>query len=221
MIPIFPHKVHTPFPMALVNRRPWGAPNHECVNVPQNEAWLSAIRNARSSIFIQTPNLNASPLLPALRDAASRGIQVTYYVCMGYNDAGELLPFQGGNNEMVANEMYQGLNEEQKKNLRIYYYVAKDQVMPIHNKFKARSCHSKLTITSCYTYAKSSVLVKLMIVDEHVGIQGNGNQDTQSWFHSMEVNIMIDSHAICRDWLEALRRNQSTYWMLCNFHVYC
>jgi hypothetical protein len=48
-----------------------------------------------------------------------------------------------------------------------------------------------------------------MIVDEHVGIQGNGNQDTQSWFHSMEVNIMIDSYAICKDWLEALRRNQS------------
>jgi hypothetical protein len=51
--------------------------------------------------------------------------------------------------------------------------------------------------------------VKLMIVDEHVGIQGNGNQDTQSWFHSMEVNIMIDSYEICRDWLDQLKRNQS------------
>jgi hypothetical protein len=48
-----------------------------------------------------------------------------------------------------------------------------------------------------------------MIVDEHVGIQGNGNQDTQSWFHSMEVNIMIDSYEICRDWLDQLKRNQS------------
>ncbi|KAF9694204.1 hypothetical protein EKO04_007904 [Ascochyta lentis] len=194
MIPIFPHKPHTPFAMALVNRRPWGALNHECVNVPQNEAWLAAIRNARQKIFIQTPNLNAAPLLPALREAACRGIEVTYYVCMGYNDAGELLPFQGGNNEMVANETYRGLNEEQKKNLRIHYYVAKDQVYPIHNKFKARSCH-----------------IKLMIVDEHVGIQGNGNQDTQSWFHSMEVNIMIDSHQVCQDWLKQLRRNQNTH----------
>ena len=143
MIPIHPHAPHMPFPMALVNRRPWGAPNHECVNVPQNEAWLAAIRNAKSKIFIQTPNLNASPLLPALREAAERGIEVTYYVCMGYNDSGELLPFQGGNNEMVANELYTKMSEESKKNLRIHYYVAKDQVMPIHNKFKARSCHSK------------------------------------------------------------------------------
>ncbi|KZM28217.1 catalytic [Ascochyta rabiei] len=194
MIPIFPHKPHAPFPMALVNRRPWGALNHQCVNVPQNEAWLAAIRSAQRTIFIQTPNLNAAPLLPALREAASRGIEVTYYVCLGYNDAGELLPFQGGNNEMVANEMYQELNEEQKRNLRIHYYVAKGQVFPIHNKFKARSCH-----------------IKIMIVDEHVGIQGNGNQDTQSWFHSMEVNIMIDSQQVCQDWMKQLRRNQNTH----------
>ncbi|KAJ4370932.1 hypothetical protein N0V86_008626 [Didymella sp. IMI 355093] len=194
MMPIQPHKPHAPFPIALVNRRPWGAPNHECVNVPQNEAWLAAIRNAQRSVFIQTPNLNASPLLPALREAACRGIEVTYYVCLGYNDAGELLPFQGGNNEMVAYRLYTDMSEEHRKNLRVHYYVAKDQVVPIHNKFKARSCH-----------------IKLMIVDDHVGIQGNGNQDTQSWFHSMEVNIMIDSYDICRDWKEQLRRNQNTH----------
>lgn len=209
MIPIHPHKPHDSFPIAVVNRRPWGAPNHECVNVPQNEAWLAAIRNAQKTLFIQTPNLNASPLLPALKDAVRRGIEVTYYVCMGYNDAGELLPFQGGNNEMVANELYTGMSEEHKKNLRIHYYVAKDQVTPIHNKFKARSCHSKCTIYRKATYT-DTLTVKLLIADDHVGIQGNGNQDTQSWFHSMEVNIMIDSYEICKDWKEQLRRNQST-----------
>jgi flagellar basal body P-ring protein FlgI len=30
-----------------------------------------------------------------------------------------------------------------------------------------------------------------MIVNEHIGIQGNGNQDTQSWFHSQEINAML------------------------------
>ena len=63
------------------------APNHSCVHVPQNEAFLSAIRNAQQSIFIQTPNLNAEPLLPALLEAVRRGVNVTYYVCLGYNDA--------------------------------------------------------------------------------------------------------------------------------------
>ncbi|KAF2730308.1 phospholipase D/nuclease [Polyplosphaeria fusca] len=194
MIPIIPHRPHSPFPIALVNRRPWGAPNHQCVNVPQNEAWLSAIRNAASNVFIQTPDLNAAPLIPALKAALERGITVTYFVCLGYNDSGELLPFQGGTNEMVANKLCDSLDLESKQRLNVHYYVAKDQMEPIHADFKQRSCH-----------------VKLMIVDGHLGIQGNGNQDTQSWYHSMEVNIMIDSKVVCEDWLEAIRRNQNTH----------
>lgn len=192
MTPMIPHKPHQPFPIALVNRRPWGALNHNGVNAPQNEAWLSAIHNANSSIFIQTPNLNAAPLIPSLKAALERGVEVTYYVCLGYNDAGELLPFQGGTNEMVANRLYESLDKASKQHLHVHYYVAKDQIAPIHNMFKKRSCH-----------------IKLLIVDGHLGIQGNGNQDTQSWYHSMEVNIMIDSEQICGEWRDGIERNQS------------
>jgi len=39
------------------------------------------------NVFIQTPNLNAEPLLPALLEAVRRGIDVYYYVCLGYNDS--------------------------------------------------------------------------------------------------------------------------------------
>src|SRR6185369_5140070 len=75
----------------------------------------------------------------------------------------------------------------------IYNYVGKDQDHPIHHSFKSRSCH-----------------VKLLIVDNRVGIQGSGNQDTQSWYHSEEVNIMIDSQEVCEKWREAIERNQNT-----------
>ena len=46
--------------------------------------------------------------------------------------------------------------------------------------------------------------VKLMVVDGRVGIQGSGNMDTQSWFHSMEGNVMVESEEVCGKWLEAL-----------------
>lgn len=49
-----------------------------------------------------------------------------------------------------------------------------------------------------------------LVVDGHVGIQGNGNQDTQSWFHSQEINIVIDSHQICQDWLRMVANNENT-----------
>jgi phosphatidylserine/phosphatidylglycerophosphate/cardiolipin synthase-like enzyme len=95
---------------------------------------------------------------------------------------------------MVANKLYTSLSESEREYLHIYNYVAKDQVAPIHNKFKKRSCH-----------------IKLLIADSHLGIQGNGNQDTQSYYHSQEINIMIDSEIICKAWEEALRRNQNTH----------
>lgn len=52
---------------------------------------------------------------------------------------------------MIAHRLYNdpslvgenGLSQEEIDRLAIYVYVAKDQDVPIHNKFKKRSCHSE------------------------------------------------------------------------------
>lgn len=194
MTPYIPHTVHEPFPMALVNRAPHGPPNHKSVSMPQNAAWLSALRNAKKNIFIQSPTLNAEPLVPEIIAACERGIDVYCYICLGYNDAGELLPMQGGHNDMIAHKMYTALSGAAKQRLHYFWYVAKDQTKPIVQEKKKRSCH-----------------IKLLIADERVGIQGNGNQDTQSWFHSQEINVLLESEAVCRAWIDGLRRNQNTH----------
>lgn len=194
MTPYIPHRVHEPFPIAMVNRAPYGQPNHKSVSMPQNAAWLSALRNAKKNVFIQSPTLNAEPLVPAIIEACERGIDVYCYICLGYNDAGELLPMQGGHNDMVAHNMYTSLSPAAKPRLHYFWYVAKDQTKPIIQEKKKRSCH-----------------IKLMIVDEHIGIVGNGNQDTQSWYHSQEINVMLDSARVCRAWIDGLRRNQNTH----------
>ena len=85
------------------------------------------------------------------------------------------------------------LTEAERQNLKIYFYTAADQAQPIHNNFKQRSCH-----------------IKLLIADEEVAVQGSGNQDTQSWFHSQEVNVMVDSPVVCKAWREGIERNQNT-----------
>ena len=194
MTPLIPIPPHEPFPIAMVCRKPWGAPTKSSVHTPQNQAWTAALRYATKSVFIQTPDLNAEALLPEILAACRRGIHVTYYYCLGYNDAGELLPMQGGHNEGIAHYLYSELAEKDRQNLDVYVYVAKDQVRPIHNKFKQRSCH-----------------IKIMIVDGHIGIQGNGNQDTQSWYHSQEVNVMIDSELVVGKWIEGIRQNENTH----------
>ena len=192
MTPYIAHPPET-IPIALVSRRPHGPPSNSDAFVPQNEAFLSLIRNAQSSIFIQTPDLNASHLLPAMTAAIKRGVDITYYVCLGYNDAGEMMPGQGGTNETFAAKLYKELSAEERTRLHVHWYTAKDQSKPIHHQFKQRACH-----------------VKLLIADEHVGVQGSGNQDTQSWYHSQEINIMIDSAATCKKWREGIERNQNT-----------
>ncbi|KAK0721602.1 hypothetical protein B0T26DRAFT_673406 [Lasiosphaeria miniovina] len=194
MTPYIAHPAHEPFPMALVNRAPYGPPTHKSVSNPQNAAWISGLRHAKKSVFIQSPTLNAEPVLPAIREACERGVDVYCYICLGYNDAGELLPKQGGHNEMVAHKLYESLSAAARQRLHYFWYVAKDMTRPLVQEHKKRSCH-----------------IKLMIVDERVGIQGNGNQDTQSWFHSQEINVMLDSAAVCRAWTDALRRNQNTH----------
>ncbi|KAF7353638.1 hypothetical protein MVEN_01048500 [Mycena venus] len=194
MTPYIPHPTSDPFPIAMVCREPHGTPDHEDVYNPQNEVWLSALRNAKKNVFIQSPTLNAAPLVPAIIEACERGIDVFCYICLGYNDTGELLPGQGGTNEMIVHKMYTTLSDKAKERLHYFWYIGADQTVPIVAKKKKRSCH-----------------VKVMIVDEHIGIQGNGNQDTQSWYHSQEINVMFDSATVCKGWIDGLRRNQNTH----------
>lgn len=193
MTPYMAHPAHEPFPIAMVNRQPYGPPNHKSVSNPQNAAWLSALRNAEKSVFIQTPTLNAEPLVPAIIEACERGIDVYCYICLGYNDAGELLPMQGGHNEMIAAHLYKSLSLAGRQRLHYYWYVGKDQTKPIVAEHKKRSCH-----------------VKLIIVDDRIAVVGSGNQDTQSWFHSQEVNLLLESPGVCAAWIDGLRRNQNT-----------
>ena len=113
--------------------------------------------------------MNAEPLLEPLLAAVRRGVVVTCYLCLGYNDAGQLLPFQNGTNEMISNRLYSSLKKpDERSRLRIYNYVGKDQTKPIHNKFKRRSCH-----------------IKLMIIDGKVAIQG---RKTLSFHSSILAN---------------------------------
>lgn len=107
---------------------------------------------------------------------------------------------------MVAAKMYNSLTDAEKPKLRIYWYTGKDQKTPLNAKDKSRNCHVKL-MSEC------SIAVTLkVVIDSSVIIQGNGNQDTQSWFHSQEVNVMIDSAMLSEKIREQIDSNQNTLY---------
>jgi len=60
---------------------------------------------------------------------------VTLYLDLGFNDQGEMIPFQGGTNEEVVHKMYRRLNGEgngAEKRLEVFWYTAKDQTKPLN-----------------------------------------------------------------------------------------
>ncbi|KAG9315842.1 hypothetical protein JVU11DRAFT_3491 [Chiua virens] len=213
-----PHSFYAPHgecPMVLLNRAPYGQlgnPDNAILN-PQDAAWLAALKYAKKNVFIQSPTFNAEPVVEGVLNAVRRGIECTLYIDVGYNDGGEVLPGQGGINEEVSKQMFAQLNEEEKERLRFYWYTGKDQIKPINAHLQKRNCHVRVSLTFlCYlNFIPTVVKVKLMIIDDAVGIAGNGNQDTQSWYHSQEVNVMIDNAAVCKDWRDTIRRVQNTH----------
>jgi len=125
---------------------------------------------------------------------------------------------------MVISYMNSVLNDAERGNLKWYWYTGKDQNTPLDAKDKSRNCHVKLMsewtclVLRCHpilldrvwSCSARATLMTLPVVDGHIGIQGNGNQDTQSWFHSQEINVMLDSPLICKEWREAIDANQNT-----------
>jgi UDP:flavonoid glycosyltransferase YjiC (YdhE family) len=105
--------------------------------------------------YSQTPTFNAKPIIRAALEACRRGIQVTIYVDLGFNDKGESMPFQGGTNEEVVERMYKDLNTTgHQKNLHVFWYVGKDQVRPLNAVKKQRNCHVKVgSHQTCILYS--------------------------------------------------------------------
>ncbi|TNY24646.1 hypothetical protein DMC30DRAFT_345314 [Rhodotorula diobovata] len=195
------HRAHDPSPICLVNRRPHGSPGHNDIRCPQAAAWLAALKYAEKNVFIQTPTLNAAPIVRGVVEACShggkdgKGIPVTLFLGLGFNDKGESIPFQGGTNEEVVFRLFGQLRKVGKEgNLHVYWYTGKDQIRPLNAIHKSRNCH-----------------IKFMSVDGQCAIVGNGNLDSQSFWHSQEANILVDNPQLVADWMDQLRTNQSTH----------
>ena len=108
---------------------------------------------------------------------------MTLYLDLGFNDQGEMIPFQGGTNEEVVHKMYRKLNREgngAEKHLEVFWYTGKDQTKPLNAALRKRNCHGTPRRCASSGLAEDTLLaVKFMAVDDQIAILGNGNQGTR------------------------------------------
>lgn len=157
------------YPMMIVNRKAYGGIASD-VMTPQNCAWWTMMSLASRDIVICTPTFNAKHAIEAVYLACRRGVTVTLILTKNFNDKKEALPFQNGTNLLVIRKLVRRLKRRRcSRSLIVRWYVGR------HERRPRRGVHSH---------------VKFLSIDDEIIMFGNGNMDTQSWYHSMEVNVV-------------------------------
>jgi hypothetical protein len=141
------------------------------VLTPQNHVWWTCMSLAKRKILIVTPTFNAYHAKRSVYLACCRGVHVTLLLTKYFNDKKEALPLQGGTNTQVVAELLQKLKKKQCEGyLSVKWFKGKNEEK------------ERIGVNNH---------VKYMCIDDTYFMIGNGNMDTQSWYHSMEVNVLI------------------------------
>lgn len=172
-------------PILVLSKRESNAPmtkwNNQVIRNPVDQSILAVMYQASHSVDIISPSCNALPFQLALIHAISRRIQVRMLLtgCPQYKwRCQQNFPFQGGDNQHVLNmfcHKYRDIVDPaiRSKQLEIRYFSPDGVTYKLEGK---RRNHSKL-----------------LIADNEIVICGSSNNDTQTWKHSAELNLLLDS----------------------------
>jgi phosphatidylserine/phosphatidylglycerophosphate/cardiolipin synthase-like enzyme len=148
-----------------------------------NQAFLAVIYHALHSLDIMSPNINSLPFQLALIHALKRGIKVRMLIsgCNCGKFTAQNFPFQGGDSKQAMHSLYTRYPEIMQAYLQSeqleFKWFALDGVTVNMPRMEGRN-HSKL-----------------LLADNAISIVGSGNMDSQSWRHSAELNLLLDSEA--------------------------
>ncbi|OAA65668.1 phospholipase d/transphosphatidylase [Niveomyces insectorum RCEF 264] len=182
---------------------------------PLNLALLQLFASARRSIYVQTPNLTAAPVVAALMGALGRGVAVTVVVSRRLMVAEQLVTAGTTTGCSLRHfvQQYESLRMEvaaaaaaenrRVGPLRIAYYqplrrgggggdeVAADEEQAILPRQPGqRAMTSRNDNDGCDEEPVKSHL-KLTIVDGEHTVLGSGNMDRASWYTSQELGVLF------------------------------
>jgi hypothetical protein len=160
----------------------------------QDQGWIKAMDVATKSVFIMSPNFIAQTIVDKVLEAVKRGVKVTVITAFSFHDVASYLNTKSaGNNKSTIRKMYTELLKDKAAtdNLEMCYFMGK-RVQPPK------------------PVATEFAHIKFMAVDDEFIIFGSGNQDTQSWYNSSEVNILVDSPKDTKHIVNKLKQKQNS-----------
>ena len=166
---------------------------------PQNAAFLSMFRYAKSHINIVSPSLNSIDIMNAMLGAMKRGININFLLNRNYENMPALFLREKGTNQMAAEWMA-------KHRKKLVDKFGEDRIGQFNLKWfvnrggftSGRKHGGKVKKGTMKQWNHNHT--KFMVADNQVAIIGSGNMDSQSWFHSGETNIVVDDHEVARRW---------------------
>lgn len=153
----------------------------------QDQAFIGMFAFAEKRIRIQSPNLNDQMAKNAILSAVRSGIEVDLLLSKKYEQMTESLPGRGGPNSDTVDYLHSLLYE-----------------IPVEKRCKLLQIRwfSNDGKNAEEVNGPPSSHVKYMSIDGNIVMVGSANQDVQSWQNSREVNIVIDSRAVTKNFDE-------------------
>jgi len=188
-------------PIALITKKDVNVPWKRNSKNPQDQAFLSLFKNAKSNVNIVSPNLNAPALMEAMVKALKRGVDINILLSKNYQDFISKMPMAGGTNLKNVKKIKKQVRKYAKKNPR-----KKVGVFNIRWFVDRKGRVSRESGKDKEKLGKWTSHTKYMSVDNQITVVGSANMDSQSWYYSRELNIAIDHHEITRKWCNLVFR---------------
>ena len=152
---------------------------------PLNSLLLHLFFRAKTSIVVLTPNFTSPPVMSALLEALSRGVNVTVVTNRRMMMLEQLIT-SGTITEICVWKLRRRYSRMCRQKLSPSYLEDVEIGVGAHNTGSLRIGYYRPTIM----YRRSHI--KCTTVDDRIVVLGSGNMDRASWYTSQELGVAIE-----------------------------
>ena len=158
---------------------------------PLNVLLLHLFSNAQESIVLLTPNLTSSPVISALLNAVSRGVNVTVITNRRMMVLEQLIT-SGTITEICVWKLRRRYSEIRRRGMSPRYSEDVESGEPARNLGSLRIGYYRPTSEFKRSHIKCST------IDSQVVVLGSGNMDRASWYTSQELGVAIEGEDVVK-----------------------